>query len=130
MWIDRSIDHRLPQQTILTRFSFQKLNDNLRREAEGGHEAAGSSGGGPSLYLDNWTLDDLVSQCPSLDLVVDLTNTDRYYKGNRLRELTENRTMYKKIYTQGHEVPKRAVVREFSDAVKSAISRNPGKSKI
>ena len=62
-----------------------------------------------------WTLDDLFGRFPDLELVCDLTNTTRYYDPDRMRRLAPKGRDFehRKIFTEGHVVPKRSVVERF-----------------
>jgi atypical dual specificity phosphatase len=62
-----------------------------------------------------------------LGLIIDLTNTDRYY--NRT-EITDAGIGYVKIYTEGHIVPTAVVQKTFFDAVDNFLSENAGNDRL
>jgi len=66
--------------------------------------------------VEKWGLDQLVEELPQLGLVIDLTNTSRYYQRKKLEE---KGVQYCKIFTKGHEVPDKGVVEKFFKAVES-----------
>ena len=53
-----------------------------------------------------WTLNDVLEAFPTLDLIIDLTNTNRYYNPKKLPKNVK----HFKIKTEGHVVPKYSVV--------------------
>jgi len=61
-----------------------------------------------------WGIDELMEAVPRLGLVVDLTNTTRYYDSKKLQDMG---VRYCKIFTKGHEVPSKDVVAQFYEAV-------------
>ncbi|XP_026463799.1 RNA/RNP complex-1-interacting phosphatase [Ctenocephalides felis] len=61
---------------------------------------------------------------PDVDLIIDLTNTHRYYN---YQELISRGKQYKKIKTAGRIVPDPKIVQEFFDTVDDYI-RNCGNS--
>jgi len=65
--------------------------------------------------VESWGLKHLLETVPELGLVVDLTNTSRYYKAKQLEGMG---VKYCKIFTKGHEVPNKGVVDKFYKAVK------------
>ena len=56
-----------------------------------------------------WTLNTLVEKFENLSVVIDLTNTYRYYQP---RYLDENNVKHIKILTEGHVIPSKTVVRQ------------------
>ena len=68
---------------------------------------------------ETWTLEELFLRRPDLDAVVDLTNTNRYYVPRDMERAAPKGAdaadggdfAHFKIFTQGHEVPNRDVVR-------------------
>jgi len=66
--------------------------------------------------VEKWGLDQLMETLPQLGLVVDLTNTSRYYQ---CRRLEDHGVQYCKIFTKGHEVPSKEVVEKFYKAIES-----------
>lgn len=66
-----------------------------------------------------WTLKDLEETLPRLDLIIDLTATERYYNPNNL----SGHIMHDKIKTEGHVVPHKHVIKRFFWAVDEMISR-------
>jgi atypical dual specificity phosphatase len=66
----------------------------------------------------NWGLENLKESCPKLVLIVDLTNTARYYSSQHAQKLGFK---YAKIMTQGHQVPNDDVVKQFYKAVSQVL---------
>jgi len=66
--------------------------------------------------VEKWGLEQLIETLPQLGLVVDLTNTSRYYQCRKLEEMG---VQYCKIFTKGHEIPDKGVVEKFYEAVES-----------
>ena len=60
-------------------------------------------------HNDPWTLKLLVDRIPDLGLVIDLTNTSKYYNP---KDLPDERIEYVKIFTRGHEIPSRDCVQK------------------
>lgn len=82
---------------------FQALNRKNQSDATGDGDNA-----------ETWTVEELFGRRPDLDAVVDLTNTTRYYDPRDMERAAPKGAddfAYFKIFTQGHEVPKRDVVR-------------------
>lgn len=52
----------------------------------------------------------LMESVPNLGLVIDLTNTDRYYNG---KDFLGQGIRYEKIFCRGHEIPSQSVVDKF-----------------
>jgi len=67
-----------------------------------------------SSGVEKWSLKDLSEVVPELGLVVDLTNTKRYYQAKQLEGMG---IKYCKIFTKGHEVPDKGVVNKFYKAL-------------
>jgi len=65
-----------------------------------------------------WTVKALEERLPNVDLILDLTATDRYYNPNQL----SRRIRHDKIKTKGHVVPDHQVVRRFFWAVDKILS--------
>ncbi|XP_066999338.1 RNA/RNP complex-1-interacting phosphatase [Anabrus simplex] len=63
----------------------------------------------------------LVEQCPRLSLVVDLTNTHRYYNP---QEFLSKGILYEKIFCPGKVIPHDDNVQKFIDIVDGYISQN------
>lgn len=62
-----------------------------------------------------------------LGLVVDLTNTTRYYNKE---EITKKGIEYKKIFTKGHTVPEKAVQDSFFQTVDEFLSLNKDSRRV
>ncbi|XP_077995889.1 RNA/RNP complex-1-interacting phosphatase-like [Glandiceps talaboti] len=62
-----------------------------------------------------------------LGLVIDLTNTSRYYNSE---DITSRGVGYKKIKTEGHAVPGKAIVSKFKETVDDFLERNKGNDKL
>ncbi|XP_023726429.1 RNA/RNP complex-1-interacting phosphatase isoform X5 [Cryptotermes secundus] len=60
---------------------------------------------------ERFTPEMLMEQCPKLGLVVDLTNTSRYYNGEVFKS---KGIQYKKIYCPGQVVPADSILKEFA----------------
>lgn len=75
----------------------------------------------------SFDLRSLTDHIPDLGIVVDLTNTKKYYKPQPLSELNIE---YQKIFTEGHVIPKEKVVRQFFDAVNEFLDKNMDNSKL
>ena len=65
-----------------------------------------------------WTLKELEKTVPNLDMIIDVTNTDRYYNPKNLSENTK----YCKIKTLGHVIPNNHVIGRFFKAVNEMLS--------
>jgi len=98
-WEDYSNIGKVVEGTSFIPFKVP-LNELLLKQVRAGVEA--------------WGLKHLKETVPELGLVVDLTNTSRYYKAKQLEELG---VKYCKIFTKGHEVPDKGVVDKFYKAV-------------
>uniref|UniRef100_A0A1B6M954 Tyrosine specific protein phosphatases domain-containing protein n=1 Tax=Graphocephala atropunctata TaxID=36148 RepID=A0A1B6M954_9HEMI len=57
---------------------------------------------------------DLKKALPKLGLVIDLTNTDRYYS---ITDFTKENIDYEKIFCPGHVLPPNSIVKTFSEVV-------------
>uniref|UniRef100_A0A1B6J1W6 Uncharacterized protein n=2 Tax=Homalodisca liturata TaxID=320908 RepID=A0A1B6J1W6_9HEMI len=72
-----------------------------------------------SLPLDErFGPDDLKKAFPNIGLLIDLTNTDRYYVKT---EFTRENIEYEKILCPGHVLPPNSIVKRFSDVVNNFI---------
>ncbi|XP_054258162.1 putative uncharacterized protein DDB_G0279653 [Macrosteles quadrilineatus] len=56
----------------------------------------------------------LIEACPKIGLLIDLTNTTRYYF---TQEFTDERIQYEKIYCPGQVVPPNSIVKKFYQVV-------------
>ena len=76
---------------------------------------------------NDWTPRTLLQEHPDLELVIDLTNTDRYYNGkcdlNRDQDPSHN-VEYAKIFTPGHQVPDNNTVSKFFSVVDHFLHNN------
>ncbi|PSN50674.1 Tyrosine-protein phosphatase [Blattella germanica] len=61
------------------------------------------------FFLYSFTPEMLMNQCPKLGLVVDLTNTTRYYNGQVFQK---KGIQYKKISCPGQIVPPGTILKE------------------
>lgn len=76
-----------------------------------------------SLNWENWfTPNHLLKQVKNLGLVIDLTNTCRFYNPE---ELKSRNVAYKKLFCMGNQIPSPEVVGEFFSSVDDFLSRNP-----
>lgn len=75
----------------------------------------------------SFTPRDLTDHCQQLGLVIDLTNTTRYYQPECFTNLS---IQYKKIFTEGHVVPSKPVVGKFIDAVNKFVDETPDENKL
>lgn len=73
--------------------------------------------------VESWGLKLLLETVPQLGLVVDLTNTSRYYKAKQLEGMG---VKYCKIFTKGHEVPDKGVVDKFYKALEGMEGKMVG----
>ncbi|XP_058067393.1 RNA/RNP complex-1-interacting phosphatase homolog [Anopheles bellator] len=62
----------------------------------------------------------------SLGLIIDLTNTTRYYDPN---EFTDNSVEYQKLFVRGHAVPEFSIVKRFVSRVKQFIRDRSNRGK-
>ncbi|XP_069677860.1 uncharacterized protein [Periplaneta americana] len=69
----------------------------------------------------------LMEQCPKLGLVVDLTNTNRYYNG---QVFMSKGIKYKKINCPGHVVPAGRIVKEFFNTVDAFLNESDEQDKL
>ena len=60
---------------------------------------------------NRWTPRHLFDRIPNLTVIIDLTNTSRYYDKRALLKISPN-VEYHKIFTQGHVVPNNQVVKQ------------------
>ncbi|XP_075926684.1 RNA/RNP complex-1-interacting phosphatase isoform X2 [Petromyzon marinus] len=72
-------------------------------------------------------LENISRQNESLGLVIDLTNTTRYYDP---KELTKAGIKYEKIFTMGHEVPNDKTIAHFKETIKTFIGENGENDKL
>lgn len=88
------------------------LNQNLH----GRYEQEYFKGAYDSKAADfqEWTLKTMLEKFPRLDLVIDLTNTDRYYDPQFLKS---KNVKHFKIKTEGHVIPKTETVKRFFQIV-------------
>ena len=70
---------------------------------------------------------DLLNYCPTLGMVIDLTNTKKYYKPGPLADLNIE---YQKIFTEGHVIPNKKVIKEFFDATNQYLEKNSDNDKL
>ncbi|KAE8744553.1 hypothetical protein FOCC_FOCC008793 [Frankliniella occidentalis] len=63
----------------------------------------------------------LLDQCPNLSLVIDLTNTMRYYDK---RTFQEKSVLYEKIFCPGHVIPPKDIVRKFFQVVDAYLEEH------
>jgi len=84
------------------------LNDNLLAQVPEGTD-------------NTWGLAKLKTTCPQLKHIIDLTATHRYYDRYEAIAMGFNHV---KILTEGHKVPKPAVVLKFFSAVDNALAQD------
>ncbi|XP_023726426.1 RNA/RNP complex-1-interacting phosphatase isoform X2 [Cryptotermes secundus] len=70
---------------------------------------------------ERFTPEMLMEQCPKLGLVVDLTNTSRYYNGEVFKS---KGIQYKKIYCPGQVVPADSILKEFFSTVDAFLNES------
>lgn len=69
------------------------------------------------------TIEDVVNQYPTLGLVIDLTNTDRYYNN---KEWSQQSVAYRKIALNGHgSLPHTKDIRRFYGVVEKYRNTSP-----
>ena len=68
----------------------------------------------PLSKNEDWNLKELKRQVPDLKLIIDLTNTKKYYHPRHCEELG---LIHRKIFVPGHVVPNKKIVEEFFSAV-------------
>ena len=68
----------------------------------------------PLSKNEDWNLMELKRQVPDLKLIIDLTNTNKYYHPRQCEELG---LIHRKIFVPGHVVPNKKIVEEFFSAV-------------
>ena len=79
-------------------------------EGSGNNEAQSDDGNlDPTDY--KWSVKALTDRIPDLSVVIDLTNTNKYYHRKALTKINPD-IQYNKIYTEGHVVPSRKIVKE------------------
>ncbi|XP_037948884.1 RNA/RNP complex-1-interacting phosphatase homolog isoform X1 [Teleopsis dalmanni] len=69
----------------------------------------------------------ILNSVPNIGLVIDLTNTLRYYKPE---EFLSKGVEHHKIFTEGHVVPSQKVINEFHEVVKTFLNNNSDNEKI
>lgn len=70
---------------------------------------------------ERFTPEMLMEQCPKLGLVVDLTNTNRYYDAGVFKS---KGIQYKKIHCPGQVVPADSILKEFFSTVDAFLSES------
>ena len=63
---------------------------------------------------EEWNLRELKRQVPDLKVIIDLTNTNKYYQPSHCEELG---LIHRKIFVPGHVVPSKKIVEQFFSAV-------------
>ncbi|XP_053695782.1 RNA/RNP complex-1-interacting phosphatase homolog [Sabethes cyaneus] len=76
---------------------------------------------------ERFTPNDAIEEIPNLGLVVDLTNTAKYYNP---QEFESKGVQYLKIYTKGHDVPDRHLIDKFIRNVKNFLVAEENKDKL
>ncbi|XP_055623932.1 RNA/RNP complex-1-interacting phosphatase [Toxorhynchites rutilus septentrionalis] len=76
---------------------------------------------------NKFTPEDAVEQIQNLGLVIDLTFTAKYYNP---KEFERQDVQHKKIYTQGHKIPKHALVVQFIRTVDEFMAYEQNKDKL
>jgi len=76
----------------------------------------------PIMYT-NWTLKEIEKKYPNMDLIVDLTNTHKYYDPSELPKTTKHVKIKSK---GGGPVPDSKVVQKFYQAVEDTLSKKKG----
>ncbi|XP_055375462.1 RNA/RNP complex-1-interacting phosphatase [Condylostylus longicornis] len=69
----------------------------------------------------------LMERVPNLGLIIDLTNTNRYYDS---QVFEENGVQYKKLMTRGHDVPDEQIRSSFCRLVKEYLKFNLNSGKL
>ncbi|KAI9575786.1 RNA/RNP complex-1-interacting phosphatase isoform X2 [Glossina fuscipes] len=69
----------------------------------------------------------LFERIPKLGIIIDLTNTNRYYNPHHI---CKDGIDYKKICTPGHITPSYCLVKEFRDCVKAFLFKNSANDKL
>lgn len=78
----------------------------------------------PGILMERLRMRQQQQQQPmQLGLVIDLTNTKRYYSP---QEITKHNVRYEKIFTEGHNVPADAVQHRFKEIVDRFLWENNG----
>ncbi|KAL5286371.1 DUSP11 family protein [Megaselia abdita] len=72
-------------------------------------------------------VDKLIKKLPNLGVVIDLTNTSRYYNPT---ELEKNGVIHAKIFVPGHVIPRSDLRNSFRSYVKSFLEENKDNDKI
>uniref|UniRef100_A0A1A9WW36 Tyrosine-protein phosphatase domain-containing protein n=1 Tax=Glossina brevipalpis TaxID=37001 RepID=A0A1A9WW36_9MUSC len=68
----------------------------------------------------------LLEKIPNLGIIIDLTNTNRYYNP---QQICKNGVDYKKICTPGRVTPPSNLVKEFRKCVKDFLTKNSSNGK-
>ncbi|XP_065213797.1 RNA/RNP complex-1-interacting phosphatase homolog [Planococcus citri] len=63
---------------------------------------------------------DLIESVPNLSLVIDLTNTQKYYSGN---DFLNSGIEYRKIFCPGHQIPPRRLIKKFFRIVDDFVKK-------
>uniref|UniRef100_A0A1A9ZP31 Uncharacterized protein n=1 Tax=Glossina pallidipes TaxID=7398 RepID=A0A1A9ZP31_GLOPL len=69
----------------------------------------------------------LFERIPNLGIIIDLTNTNRYYNPHHM---CKDGIDYKKIRTPGHVTPPYCLVKEFRDCVRAFLFKNSANDKL
>ena len=85
--------------------------DNQEIEAGENHSSEREEGTEANPEENRWTPRHLFDRIPNLTVIIDLTNTSRYYDKRALLKISPN-VEYHKIFTQGHVVPNNQVVKQ------------------
>ena len=86
--------------------------EDEKQEVNGDSEATteAETDGEDEKHNSDWSPKLLLQKLPNLSLIIDLTNTNKYYNGMIISHLSEGRTRYEKLKTEGHVVPSKRVV--------------------
>ena len=76
----------------------------------------------PIMYT-NWTLKEIEKKYPNIDLIIDLTNTDKYYDPSELPKTMKHVKVKSK---GGGPVPDYKVVQKFYQVVDETLSKKKG----
>ena len=85
--------------------------DNQEIEAGENNSSEREEGTEANPEENRWTPRHLFDRIPNLTVIIDLTNTSRYYDKRALLKISPN-VEYHKIFTQGHVVPNNQVVKQ------------------
>ena len=78
---------------------------------DSGNNESQSEDGSLDPADSKWSVKALTDRIPDLSVVIDLTNTNKYYHRKALTKINPD-IQYNKIYTEGHVVPSRKIVKE------------------